>query len=279
MGELQTCYTVESLQNQLSLLPPKGLLGFVPTMGALHNGHLSLVKRALEECDKVVVSIFVNPTQFNNPDDFKRYPRTLERDLELLSALPIIVFAPEYSEVYPASAEGVAVDLGRLDQVMEGEFRPGHFNGVVNVVHRLFTMVQPDLAYFGEKDFQQLAVIRHMVKSLGLPVKIVGCPILRESNGLAMSSRNELLTPEQRHNAGIIYQVLLGIKEDQKRISIPEAQNKAIKQLEAAGLTVEYVEVVDGDSLESLKEWQLNSMVCLAVQSGFVRLIDNISLS
>ena len=184
--------------------------GFVPTMGAIHKGHLSLVASAIKECPIVTVSIFVNPTQFNDKEDFKNYPRTLEKDLEMLSCVMRendIVFVPEIIEIYPTEETRV-FSFGNLDKVMEGLLRPGHFNGVAQVVNRLFGIVEPDIAYFGQKDFQQLTIIRELVRQTGKKLKIIGCPIIRESDGLAMSSRNQLLEPEIRKQASIIFRTI-----------------------------------------------------------------------
>jgi pantoate--beta-alanine ligase len=191
MGDSHVFTTVDSLRKMLDSRAENAKIGFVPTMGALHHGHISLVKQAMESCELVVVSIFVNPTQFNSSEDLIKYPRTLEKDVDLLnSAGEIVVFAPGIEDVYPANFENISVDLGDLGTVMEGKFRPGHFNGVMNVVKRLFDIVQPDYAFFGLKDFQQLAVIKFMTKALQLPVEIVACEIVREPSGLASSSRN-----------------------------------------------------------------------------------------
>ena len=190
--------------------------GFVPTMGALHRGHLSLVRKALSENDLTVVSIFVNPKQFNDKKDFEKYPRTLEKDLELLKNEKCdIVFVPKTDDIYN-NYDGIKIDFKGLDKIYEGKFRPGHFQGVVDIVYRLFEIVKPDNAYFGEKDFQQLAIIKLMVKQFNLPINIVSCEIVREKSGLAMSSRNERLTEEQREIASFIYKTMIFIKENAK---------------------------------------------------------------
>jgi pantoate--beta-alanine ligase len=197
--------------------------GLVPTMGALHNGHLTLVERAVKECDIVTVSIFVNPTQFNDKEDLKNYPRTLDKDLSILSAVlreNDIVFAPDTIEIYP-EADNRVFNFGNLDKVMEGAHRPGHFNGVAQVVTKLFDIVEPDIAYFGQKDFQQLTIIRELVRQTGNKVKITGCPIVRESDGLAMSSRNQLLEPEIRKNASVIFRTLSAAALLSKTMEIP----------------------------------------------------------
>ncbi len=271
--------TVEDLQQELENSGHATGVGFVPTMGALHKGHLSLVTRAVAENKVVVVSIFVNPTQFNDPKDLERYPRTLEADLELLESTGCgIVFAPPVREIYPET-DTRKFNFGELETVMEGKFRPGHFNGVAQVVSRLFELVKPAKAYFGLKDFQQLAIIKNMVKQLQLPVEIVPCAIVREANGLAMSSRNELLTSEQRENAVTISKTLFRAKEliGQKNVNelaewvISEVNNNPL-------LEVEYFETVDDEQLQPVKSWDENSVKvgCIAAYCGKIRLIDNI---
>lgn len=258
-------------------------IGFVPTMGALHQGHLSLVEQAAQQADCVVVSIFVNPTQFNNKSDLANYPRTIEQDLEMLGQKPCdIVFHPNVSTMYPEDEiEYLDIDLGVLDNVMEGEHRPGHFAGVALVVHRLFNMVKPDIAFLGEKDFQQLAVIRSMVRQTNDPVQIVGCPTVREADGLAMSSRNVRLTPQHRAAAPQIRKALLGILRDKNTTTVAQAQQNALAALQAEPLfRVEYLEIVDKTTLLSAQSWdQPNGLVaCVALWAGDVRLIDNILL-
>jgi len=216
-------------------------IGFVPTMGALHRGHLSLVEEAGKKTGLVVVSIFVNPTQFNDKSDLERYPRNLQKDIDLLADSSCeIVFAPDAQEIYP-EPDTREFDFGVLEQVMEGKFRPGHFNGVAQVVSRLFDIVQPDQAFFGQKDFQQLAIIREMVRKLQLPVQIVSCPIIREADGLAMSSRNMLLTPEQRTNAALISATLFEALNKTSQLSVPELCNWVIERInENEFLNTEY---------------------------------------
>ncbi|MFM7727964.1 MAG: pantoate--beta-alanine ligase, partial [Flavobacteriales bacterium] len=234
-------------------------IGFVPTMGALHAGHLSLVERAKREDQAVVVSIFVNPTQFNNASDLSSYPRTLESDMALLESVSTdILFAPSEDEIYPnqqARSTGPAVDLGALGTVMEGAHRPGHFQGVMQVVHRLFDIVRPDVAYFGEKDFQQLAVIRTLVSQLGLPVQIVGCPTCREEDGLAMSSRNVRLTAAERAEAPVIYRALKHIRDHHENRPLAELKDEAVRMIESSGhIRVEYLEVADAETLLPVTE-------------------------
>ena len=255
-------------------------VGFVPTMGALHAGHISLVKEAKKDCDVCVVSIFVNPTQFNNLEDLEKYPRTIERDATLLAeAGADIVFAPSVDEIYPEPDTRI-FDFGTLDKVMEGEHRPGHFNGVAQVVSRLFDIVKPTKAYFGEKDFQQLAIIRAMVKQLSLDIEIMPMPILRESSGLALSSRNERLSAEQKEIATNIYKALKGSKDEcLGKESVALTIEKVTEKINSIQpLRVEYFDIVDGYTLQSVKNWSDSEYIvgCIAVFCGDVRLIDNI---
>lgn len=274
-----------TLQKEISDWKALGLrIGFVPTMGALHAGHLALVEKARRENDKVVVSIFVNPTQFNNPEDLKNYPRTLDSDLKLLEPIGAdLVFAPSVNEMYPEGQmpEVPTIDLGTLDQVMEASHRPGHFQGVMQVVANLFRVVQPDVAYFGEKDFQQLAVIRTMTRQLNLPVSIIGCATVRENDGLAMSSRNTLLSPEERKEATTISKALFYIRDNWKNKPMDALLNHAISMIEKNGIMkVEYVSAADSDTLKPVKDWNDSASirVCTAVRLGKVRLIDNIGI-
>jgi pantoate--beta-alanine ligase len=254
-------------------------IGFVPTMGALHEGHLSLVGQCKKENEGCVVSIFVNPTQFNDPNDLKAYPRTLEKDCDALTRAGCdYVFAPSEQEMYPEPDTRV-FDLGPVAEGMEGKHRPGHFNGVAQVVSKLFDIVRPDNAYFGEKDFQQIAVIREMVRRLNRPVRIVACPVVRETDGLAMSSRNARLTSEQRQYAPAVARTL---KE-----SLALAPSKSVRDVEhwvretlnrIPTLRVEYYEIVDGRTLQPIRRWDEagDPVGCIAVFCGDVRLIDNI---
>lgn len=254
-------------------------IGFVPTMGALHAGHMSLVDICVSQNDVCVVSIFVNPTQFNDPRDLETYPRTLEEDTLLLEKAGCnYVFAPTVEEMYPEPDTRV-FDFGRISEVMEGAHRPGHFNGVAQVVSKLFDIVEPDNAYFGEKDFQQIAVIRAMVKQLHLPVKIHACPILRESDGLAMSSRNVRLTPALRQKAPLIARTLKESTKFVPRNNVREVIGYVVDTLnKEPELRVEYYEIVDGNSLEALSDWNDSDYIvgCITVFCGDVRLIDNI---
>lgn len=258
-------------------------IGLVPTMGALHEGHMQLVKKAVAENDVAVVSVFVNPTQFNDKNDLAKYPRTLEADAELLeSAGCKVMFAPAPEDIYSPEelSSRFEFDFGGLDLVMEGKQRPGHFNGVVQIVSKLFSLVKPDRAYFGEKDFQQLAIIRRMVKVLKFDdITIVGCPIVRQPDGLARSSRNALLSDEQRKTAANIYAVLNEGKSFFNMTSVNELKESTIAAINRhEGLEVEYFDIVDGDTLQSIEKWEDADYVvgCITVYCGSVRLIDNI---
>ena len=254
-------------------------IGFVPTMGALHAGHLSLVKRCVEENDVCVVSVFVNPTQFNDKHDLETYPRTLDKDCALLeSAGCNYVFAPSVEEMYP-EPDTRTFDFGTVSQVMEGARRPGHFNGVAQIVSKLFYAVEPDNAYFGEKDFQQIAVIRAMVKQLNISVKINACPILREADGLALSSRNTRLTEEQRQKAPLIARTLKESVNFAPEKSVQEVIDYVVNTINSDPvMRVEYYEIVDGNTLESIQNWSDTDYAvgCVTVYCGEVRLIDNI---
>lgn len=259
-------------------------IGFVPTMGALHQGHISLVAQALKVCDKVIVSIFVNPTQFDNPNDLQKYPRTLDSDIALLSELneEVIVFAPNPAEIYGEEIASEHFSFDGLEDQMEGKFRKGHFDGVGTVVKKLFEIVEPHKAFFGEKDFQQLQIIRKLVAKAGLPIEIVGCPIDRETTGLARSSRNERLQPEQRLRAKFIYDVLSRVKEDFGTKSASEITQWVENQFgNNPELRLEYFEIADIDTLVSLQD-KVNGKkyrAFIAAYSGEVRLIDNIALN
>jgi len=272
--------TISSLQSALKEELQKGYkIGFVPTMGALHEGHLSLVEQAGERCGIVVVSIFVNPTQFNDKNDLANYPRTLESDMALLSKLKCdYIFYPSVDEIYPEPDTRQFV-FGNLEQVMEGEFRPGHFNGVAQVVSKLFSIVLPDMAFFGQKDFQQLAVIRDLVRQLALPIDIISCEIVREPDGLAMSSRNKLLLPEHREAAPLIHQTLVEARQLSLTKTLDEVKEFVLKQINTNPLlVVEYFEIVDETTLVPVKNWQEPGIKvgCIAVFAGKIRLIDNV---
>jgi|SRR5688572_6588231 len=259
----------------------KKSIGFVPTMGALHQGHISLVERARKENGIVVTSIFVNPTQFNNPEDLKKYPRTWEKDLEMLKSAPNdIVFSPEVEEMYPAHEPEEHFDFKGLDMVMEGKFRPGHFQGVARVVAKLFRIVEPDRVYFGEKDYQQLLIIRKISEQLFPDITIVACPTVREKDGLAMSSRNALLDPTTRSEALIIFQALLKARELKNKMTVPELKKMVEDKINSSStLRVEYFEIADENNLQPLAEINQNARAFIAVQAGKVRLIDNLSLN
>ena len=255
-------------------------VGLVPTMGALHEGHLSLVKRCRRENDVVVVSVFVNPTQFNNKEDLRTYPRTEEADKALLAEAGCnIVFMPTVEEVYPEPDSRV-FDLGPVAEVMEGAMRPGHFNGVAQIVSKLFMMVKPDRAYFGEKDFQQIAVIRQMVKNEGFNLQIVPCSIVREADGLAKSSRNVRLSAEARQTAPSIYRTLQESLDYAKSHTVAETQKFVTDCINSyPGMEVEYYQIVDGITLMPVNNWNESNYIvgCVTVYCGGVRLIDNIA--
>ena len=277
---MKLVHTVQELRAELAIQRQAGKkIGLVPTMGALHEGHASLVRRAVKENDIVVVSDFVNPTQFNDKNDLLKYPRTLEADCELLEKEgAAYVFAPSVEEVYP-EPDTRQFSYAPLDTVMEGKYRPGHFNGVCQIVSKLFMMVEPDKAYFGEKDFQQLAIIREMVKQMNFPLEIVGCPIVRESDGLALSSRNARLSEEQRKQALGISQTLFKSQEYAASHTLEETQKFVEDGIAAAeGLELEYFEIVDGMTLQKVASWEDTDYVvgCITVFCGEVRLIDNI---
>lgn len=277
---MKLIHTVQELRTELNAQRLAGKkIGFVPTMGALHEGHASLVKLAVAENDVVVVSDFVNPTQFNDQNDLLKYPRTLEADCELLEKVGAhYVFAPSVEEIYP-EPDTRQFSYAPLDTVMEGKFRPGHFNGVCQVVSKLFMMVEPHCAYFGEKDFQQLAIIREMVKQMNFPIRIVGCPIVRESDGLALSSRNARLSDVQRVQALNISKTLFASREYAATHTVEETQAFVEQAIAASeGLELEYFEIVDGLTLQKIAGWDDTDYAvgCITVFCGEVRLIDNI---
>jgi pantoate--beta-alanine ligase len=257
-------------------------VGFVPTMGALHEGHLSLIKESRKANDITVCSIFVNPVQFNNKQDLEKYPHNPEEDLRLLqSAGCDYIFVPNEEEIYPDGIPALEINFGKLDRILEGKFRPGHFKGVAIIVKRLFEIIAPDNAYFGKKDYQQLLVIRHLVSFLNLPVQINGCSIVREPDGLAMSSRNLRLTIGERQIASHIYQVLCKVKEKTGHLPVKELRQWAEKKINSnPAFRVEYFEFVDKNDLHTIESWKEkeNAMACTAVYLGDVRLIDNIEL-
>lgn len=278
-------YTQTELVSHLTTISnQETTIGFVPTMGALHDGHLSLMKEAMRSNNFVVVSIFVNPTQFNNAEDLAKYPRNLDEDLEKINALSnqIIVFAPSVDDIYKGNTVSQPFDFEGLENQMEGKFRPGHFDGVGTIVKRLFEIVKPTHAYFGEKDFQQLQIIKKMVCKLHLPVTIIGCPILRETSGLAMSSRNERLTPKQRTDAAIIFETLQQAKEFFKTKSIQEINEFISSKFEnQKDFELEYFEIADEATLLTCnhKNETKKYRAFIAVFVNNIRLIDTISLN
>ena len=277
---MKVIHTIKDLQAELSVLKAQGKkVGLVPTMGALHAGHASLVKRSVNENEVTVVSVFVTPPQFNDKNDLVKYPRTLDADGKLLEACgATYAFAPSVEEMYP-EPDPRQFSYAPLDTVMEGAFRPGHFNGVCQIVSKLFEAVKPHRAYFGEKDFQQLAIIREMVRQMQFDLEIVGCPIVREEDGLALSSRNARLSAEERENALKISQTLFKSRTFAATHTVSETL-KFVEDAIAAvpGLRLEYFEIVDGNTLQKVDNWNQTSYVvgCITVFCGDVRLIDNI---
>ncbi|MBQ7571211.1 MAG: pantoate--beta-alanine ligase [Bacteroidaceae bacterium] len=274
--------TIAELRSELKQCREQGkTIGLVPTMGALHEGHASLVRRSVAENDVTVVSIFLNPTQFNDKTDLAKYPRTLEADCRLLDECgATIAFAPSVDEIYP-EPDTRQFSYPPTDSVMEGAFRPGHFNGVCQIVSKLFMMTEPDRAYFGEKDFQQIAVIRRMVDDLGFRLQIVPCPVVREESGLAMSSRNTLLTPEERATAANIYRTLRDSRQWMNRLTVSEVHDRVVAEINAVeGLEVQYYRIVDGRSLADVGSWDESEDIvgCITVYCGSqpIRLIDHI---
>ncbi|MDK2840754.1 MAG: pantoate--beta-alanine ligase [Anaerophaga sp.] len=277
---MEVVKTRNELEERLTVLRNPGKkVGFVPTMGALHEGHLSLVRNAGEVCDVVVVSIFVNPTQFNDPTDLERYPRNLEEDIRLLETTSCdLLFAPSVEEIYPEPDKRV-FDFGHLDKVMEGKHRPGHFNGVAQVVSRLFDMVKPDKAFFGQKDFQQLVIIRDLVRQMNLGTEVVACSIIRESDGLAMSSRNRLLSEKHRKSAPLIAKTLFESCNFAKNNSVADTEKFVRENIgRNEDLRLEYFQIVDGNTLQSVDSWEESNYIvgCIAVFAGEIRLIDNV---
>lgn len=278
---MTTLYTIYDLRHYLaSARIASHRIGLVPTMGALHEGHLTLIARARQECDVVVASIFVNPIQFNNPDDLARYPRTLETDQQLLeSAGCDLVFAPSADEMY-AQPPVLKLNFGDLETVMEGTFRPGHFNGVGVVVAKLFNIVQPNKAYFGQKDLQQVAVVRRLIRDLSFPVELIRCDTVREADGLAMSSRNRLLTADERIHAAEIYKSLTLAKDLLVEGQSPGQTKAAVTGFfsQRPDFRLEYIEIANADTLHPVSELQApgQTAICVAAHLGNVRLIDNV---
>ncbi|HCT29569.1 MAG TPA: pantoate--beta-alanine ligase [Bacteroidales bacterium] len=271
---------ISEVKSILTDLRAKNLsIGFVPTMGALHQGHISLVEKAIRENDVVVVSIFVNPTQFNDKTDLKNYPRTPEKDIKLLEDSGIhYIFMPSEQEIYPEPDTRI-FEFGQLDKVMEGAHRPGHFNGVAQVVSKLFDIVKPHRAYFGQKDFQQLAIIRQMVRLLDLKIEIISCPIVREKDGLAMSSRNLLLEPEVRKSAPLIYKTLSDAQKKVGELMVNDLIVWVERNINKdPNLSVEYFSLANSQNLQPVNNWTDSDSIigCIAVRAGKIRLIDNV---
>lgn len=277
---MKIVHTISLLKNQLDQWKSEGKsIGFVPTMGALHNGHLSLVAVSKAENDITVVSIFVNPTQFNDTNDLKNYPRNFKEDaLKLEQGMVDLVFAPGVEEMYPEPDHRV-FNFGNFDRILEGAHRPGHFNGVAQIVSKLFDATMPHNAYFGEKDFQQVAIIKQLVKQKGYPIHIVSCPIIREPDGLAMSSRNVLLTAEQRKSATLISKTLFASLNKRGEFTVEDMKKWVIQSVQKdANLQVEYFEIVDDTYMNPVISWNepCIKVGCIAVKVGKIRLIDNI---
>lgn len=274
--------SIKPLQEYLEVNPNK-TIGFVPTMGALHKGHISLIKNAQLNCDIVVCSIFVNPKQFNKQQDLDNYPNTIERDLKNLEECNCdIVFVPSVLEIYPKNSTEKSYDFGSLATEMEGEHRPGHFDGVAQVIERFFQIINPDYAFFGEKDYQQLAIVRALTKQLNLKVKIIGCPTVREPSGLAMSSRNERLTEEEKKAASKIFKCLKYISENKEKYSVKEIKQYFINNIDNdPHLKTEYFEIADSITLKKIKDWKEcgQPIAFTAVNVRDVRLIDNITIN
>lgn len=278
--------TIKEIKKALTLEKESGhSIGFVPTMGALHEGHLSLIKHSKKDNDITVVSVFLNPTQFNDPKDLETYPVDLEADLQKLNDLNVdFVFTPSVGEMYPDNDVEEAFELGSVAEVMEGKYRPGHFRGVVRIVSKLFRIVNPDRAYFGEKDFQQIAVIKKMVEQMPeINTNIVPCPVIREADGLAMSSRNKRLNKEEREAAPFIYKMLKeAVRLYKQGESVDKVHDYTVKMInEHPQLRVEYFDIVDATTLESIKKWDDSAepVGCITVYCGEVRLIDHIHFS
>ena len=283
MKNINVCFTANSLKNELAAASGNGTfeLGFVPTMGALHSGHLDLVKRASVENSFVVVSIFVNPTQFNNQEDLQKYPRTLENDLKVLEDISnCIVFVPDVAEIYPENDSFQSMDLQGMDTILEGKFRPGHFQGVVHVVHNFFRLIQPTRAYFGQKDFQQLAIIKKMTEVFGFPIQIVACETVRDDSGLAKSSRNMRLSDSEKIDALIIFETLNFMKVNRLDYNSPkELKAAAISFFNKGKLELEYLEISESSTLKILEEnWSEKTTASIAAYCGEVRLIDNMEI-
>lgn len=280
MGMMEIIETHSALSFELEKARKQGLsLGFVPTMGALHEGHESLMKRAASENDLTLVSIYVNPKQFNDVLDFEAYPRSLQSDLEILNHNNIdFVFLPRYEELFTADKQVPTIDFMGLDSRLEGASRPGHFKGVVEVVYALFKMIEPTRAYFGLKDFQQVAIIRQMISLLSLPVELVACPTHREISGLARSSRNKRLNDKEKEEALVIYKTLCFIRDNYNYLDLDDLLTQAKQLFRASSLTLDYLAIVDPTTLSNLKNNNEDALACIAAFCGPVRLIDNMPL-
>ncbi len=272
----------KDIRERIESLKTWATIGFVPTMGALHKGHLSLIDCSIKQNDITVVSIFVNPAQFNDENDFKNYPKTPDADLKILGDIKCdILFIPSENEMYD-KPDNRKFYFGELDKVMEGKYRPGHFNGVAKIVTRLFDLINPHRAYFGLKDFQQFVIIKKLTEDLKIPVKIIACPIVRENDGLAMSSRNSLLSAEERKSAALIYHALYQAKQNSRKYAISDIKEQVINTLdENPHIRIEYFEIVNADNLEPVQSWDEPSekIGCIAAKVGNVRLIDNINFN
>lgn len=276
-----TAYSLKELQTAIQKQVSKEtVIGLVPTMGALHEGHASLVRTAKKTSDFVIVTVFINPTQFNNQDDLTNYPKTEEKDVELLKNLGCdLVFFPKIEDVYPSDYLFPGIDLGFLDQTMEGALRPGHFQGVCQVVYRLFQLTNPSKAYFGLKDFQQVSVIKYMVNHFQLPIEIIPCETSRNEQGLALSSRNLRLTEQQKTEALVLINALQDAKLNAISMTPIQVKKIAEQTIQNSPLTLEYVEIVDPITLISLQtNWHNNARMCIVAYAGDVRLIDNMEI-
>ncbi|MBB77375.1 MAG: pantoate--beta-alanine ligase [Crocinitomicaceae bacterium] len=280
MDDLIVLNTTELLNQRLRQNDKKSSVALVPTMGALHDGHLELVKKAVSLAGVVVVSIFVNPIQFNKKEDFENYPRTLDNDISVLKKLGsnIVVFAPNYSEIYPDNYNQINLDLGHLGAVMEGKYRPGHFQGVVNVVKRLLDIVKPKFSVFGLKDYQQIAVIKFMVNYYNLNTEIITCNTYRENSGLALSSRNRKLSNKEKEDALVINETMILLQILSKRFNPIQASRIAQQFFNRSSLKLEYLCIIDPDTLEEIDDWVPGARSCIAAYCGEVRLIDNMEL-
>ena len=275
--------TAKDLENYISEIKNQNLkIGFAPTMGALHKGHLSLYERARKENDIVISSIFVNPTQFNNPEDLEKYPRTIETDIQTLTETKNVdaVYIPNVEDMYPNGLNRKNYDFGGLENEMEGKYRPGHFDGVGTIVEELFRQVQPDNAYFGEKDFQQLMIIKKLIENIKLPINIIGIPIFREENGLAMSSRNMRLSPEQREKSKLIYETLVKVNQIFRKSELKDIHHLVNETFENSEFELEYFVIAEEETLKEASQIEPNKnyRAFIVVLVDNVRLIDNIHL-